>query len=123
MANKKWTREAIIAEIQESAKETGYASSGDLRGLHSTIQIMFGSWAEACEAAGVKAASQRAGQSPKRKAYFEPKRDCAFYIRDTMCYGLNAMYCKTDGKCNFYKPMTEDSVLFEPVKSVPHKKE
>lgn len=34
------------------------------------------------------------------------KRDCMMYASDTVCKGLNGMYCKYE-ICRFYKPKPE----------------
>lgn len=37
--------------------------------------------------------------------FYEPKRDCfAYDPRSNDCEALNCLYCKTEGKCAFYKP-------------------
>ena len=100
---KKWTRETIIAAIQEAAKETGYASSSDLPLVLHPAKETFGSWVQACEAAGVVSAGSAQGYKENRREFYEPKRDCMLYLNDHECKGLKELYCKKEGKCNFYK--------------------
>lgn len=56
----KWTRKSVIAEIQRVAAQNDGAAAGKKvsRGCVDAAQRLFGSWSEACAAAGVVSAGE-----------------------------------------------------------------
>lgn len=91
------TKDEIIAAIQAQKAEYGQAKSSIDRHLKREASRHFGSWQEACEAAGVKPCMVR---KITRKA----REDCRFIADDySECKALKALFClREDYK--FFKP-------------------
>lgn len=113
--SEKWDAEKIIEELSELAKadKDGCARSTKSIALANAAKRHFGTWTNACRAAGVKTAEDikaerterivEACPTAKKIAFKTPRRDCQMYVSDSRCDGLNEMFCRRE-ECNFYKP-------------------
>lgn len=91
------TKDEVIEAIQAQKAEYGQAKSTINRYLNREACKRFGSWQEACEAAGVKPCMVK---KITRKA----REDCRFIADDySDCEALNALYCLRED-CVFFKP-------------------
>ena len=103
------TKDEVIEAIQAQQEKFGQAKSTYDHHLHKQAIKFFGTWQEACEAAGVKAMQPKSRTRMRTKAVLqekrEPRRDCRFLAEDGCeCEALNALYCAIEGKCVFFKP-------------------
>lgn len=91
------TRNEVITAIQAQKAEYGQAKSTINGYLARNACKFFGSWQEACEAAGVRPVQMR-------KITREVRKDCRFIADDlSECNALNALYCLRED-CVFFKP-------------------
>lgn len=91
------TKDEVIAAIQAQKAEYGQVKSTYDNHLRKQAIKFFGTWQEACEAAGVKPCMVR---KITRKA----REDCRFIKDDySDCKALNALYCLRED-CVFFKP-------------------
>ena len=91
------TKDEVIAAIQAQKAEYGQVKSTLDRNLSKHACRRFGSWQEACEAAGVKPCMVK---KITRKA----REDCRFIADDySDCKALKALFCLRED-CKFFKP-------------------
>lgn len=91
------TKDEVIEAIQAQKAEYGQAKSTYDNHLRKQAIKFFGTWQEACEAAGVRPVQVR-------KITREVRKDCRFIADDlSECNALNALYCLRED-CVFFKP-------------------
>src|SRR3989304_9290525 len=69
----KWTKEAVIKEIQKIA-ENGTASSQTNQALGTTAARIFGTWEDVCKQAGVSPVDRHAKNIPPQEIIDEIKK-------------------------------------------------
>ena len=91
------TKDEVIEAIQAQQKKFGQAKSTYDHHLHKQAIKFFGTWQEACEAAGVRPVQVR-------KITREVRKDCRFIADDySDCKALKALFCLRED-CKFFKP-------------------
>ena len=95
MGNRAWDKQTVVAAIRALEKRYGCAKSTADDSLYHAARKLFGSWSEACKAAGVKAA--------RPKPCGKVMKSCLLYDKETKsCKGLLTLVCARK-KCSFYK--------------------
>lgn len=95
MGKKRWDEATVIAAIRALAAKNGCAKCTDDWALYHAARICFGSWGEACAAAGVA--------SGRKKPRGYVMSSCLMYDKETKsCKGLNELVCARK-ECSFYK--------------------
>lgn len=95
MSKKRWDEDTVIAAIRALAAKNGCAKCSDDWSLYKAARLCFGSWAEACAAAGVL--------TGKSKSHGCVMRGCLLYDKElSECKALSELVCARK-KCSFYK--------------------
>ena len=95
MGKKRWGEDTVIAAIRALAAKNGCAKCSDDWSLYKAARLCFGSWAEACAAAGVL--------TGKSKSHGCVMRGCLLYDKElSECKGLSELVCARK-RCSFYK--------------------
>ena len=97
--SRRWSRDAVLSEIRALADKYGCAKSTTDNTLHLAARRCFGSWDEACKAAGA---------TPVRpKPCGKVMTSCLLYDSENKaCKGLLELVCARK-KCSFYKRATK----------------
>ena len=98
MGNRAWNKQTVVEEIRALAAKNGCVKSTDDSSLYRAARKCFGSWNEACKAAGVKTAKE--GLTSKSGKVM---KSCLLYDEETKsCKGWRTLVCARK-ECSFYK--------------------